>query len=126
MTGVVTDDLEAVLTIMVHGPYGHRQLQGTLDTGFTDFLTLAPEVINGLGLAYSHAVEGTLANGEVGRFNAYEADVDWDGVRFAIVVLAANGSPLIGMSMLRGSLVCMEMVPGGEIYTEPLPHSDER
>lgn len=124
MTGVVTDELEAVFSVTVLGQYGHRLLKGILDTGFTDFLTLAPEVISALGLTYSHAVEGRLANGDIGRFDAYEAEIDWDGSRMAIVVLAANGGPLIGMSLLRGSLLCIEVVAGGEVYTEPLPNSD--
>lgn len=121
MTGVVSAELEAVIVITVRGPYGHHQLKAVLDTGFTDYLTLAPELISALGMTFSHSVEGTLANGESARFNAYEAVVDWDGAAIDIVVIASDGGPLIGTALIRGNLVCLELIPSGAVYTEPLP-----
>ena len=37
------------------------------------------------------------------------------------IVLAADGTPLIGMSLLRGTRVTVEVEDGGLVTIEPLP-----
>jgi hypothetical protein len=36
-------------------------------------------------------------------------------------VLAANGLPLVGMDLLSGSRVCVEVITGGPVTIERLP-----
>ena len=62
-----------------------------------------------------------LADGSVVRLSYFRATVLWEGKPRKIMVLDADGGPLVGMSLLYGSRVTLDVVDGGPVTIEPLP-----
>lgn len=96
------------------------EIETTLDTGFTGFLTLPPADIATLGLPFAQYHRATLADGSVGRLEVYAATVIWDGEERDIDVLAIGTESLLGMSLLEGSDVRLQVTDGGLVVIEPL------
>ena len=62
-----------------------------------------------------------LANGTEDQCDIYTATVIWDGRPQNILVEAAETDPLIGMALLYGYDVRMQVVEGGGVTIEALP-----
>ncbi|MBA2345915.1 MAG: hypothetical protein H0V83_12630 [Rubrobacter sp.] len=52
------------------------------------------------------------------QFDYYEGRVLWHGAVRSVAVIGAEGQPLIGMEMLRGSRLTLDAEPGGEVLVE--------
>lgn len=61
-----------------------------------------------------------LANGTEDQCDIYTAIVIWDGRQRNILVEAADTDPLIGMALLYGYDVRMQVKEGGRIIIEAL------
>jgi clan AA aspartic protease len=96
-------------------------VKAVLDTGFTDFVTLPPRLISTLQLPYDYTSQFMLADGSVVSVDIFLATVLWDSRPCSGPVLAAEGDPLVGMSMLYGSRVTLDVVDGGQVTIEALP-----
>lgn len=121
MLGAVTADGEAVLPLQVLGEGGrHAAIEVVIDTGFTGELTLSPAAVRQLSLGFRGYREVTLANGSEDSLGLYEARVVWHGRRRSLEVLEADGGPLVGMALLRGSELHLRVVDGGEVVIEEL------
>lgn len=122
MTGVITPDIEALLRVRLRGPAGLEQVvDAVLDTGFNGYLTLPDNVVSALGLGYHSQTMAMLADGSLTPLRKFEGTVEWDGVPRDIIVLEASGGALVGMSMLHGSRVMLDVVDGGPVTIAPLP-----
>ena len=122
MTGVVNTDLEALLRLTVRDAGGSpRDVEAVIDTGFNGFLTLPPALIAALGLPWLCRQQGQLADGSLLAFDVYVATVDWHGQPRSVEVEAADAQPLLGMAMMQGSELRMQVVPGGSVAIEGLP-----
>ncbi|MGE3540493.1 MAG: hypothetical protein AB7N91_24015 [Candidatus Tectimicrobiota bacterium] len=62
-----------------------------------------------------------LANGTEDACDIYAATVIWDGRPRNILVEAADTDPLIGMALLYGHNVHIQVREGGRVSIEPLP-----
>jgi clan AA aspartic protease len=121
ITGEVTPWREAIVPLLVRGPAGQEiDAVTVLDTGFTEFLTLSPAEIASLGLTYRNDMEVVLADGAIVRLRVFKAAVVWNGSERTISVHEADGGPLIGMSLLYGHDVRLQIVDGGPVTIEPL------
>ena len=56
-----------------------------------------------------------LANGETVNFDLFSAAVLWDGEVRQVVVCAADGGPLVGIAMLRGCHLGVDVEDGGRV-----------
>lgn len=92
----------------------------TIDTGFTDELTLPQDVISALGLRNIGLVEVELGGGEIRVFNTYEATIAWQGQYRAVRVYESNGLPLIGMGLLTGNDLHIRAIHGGDVRIDPV------
>lgn len=92
-----------------------------VDTGFNGFLTLPLPQIARLGFPYEGAADVILGDGETVRLDTFAATVLWEGQAREGIVLAAEGSPLVGMALLTGSRVTLEVEDGGLVTIERLP-----
>ena len=115
ITGVVTTNREAVITLTVHGPTGQAQeIQAVIDTGCDGSLTLPSAVITALGLPWRRRGRALLADGSESVFDIYEATVMWDGNPRRISVDEVEIMPLVGMSLLYGYELTVQIIGGGK------------
>lgn len=117
----MVNEREARILIHVIGTGGHEQLvDAVVDTGYTASLTLPPSLIQSLMLQWQKVDRGTLADGSECLFDVYEADVVWDGEVQRLLVSEADTDPLVGMSLLSGYELRMEVCSQGKLEITPL------
>ena len=122
MTGRVTARREATLRLTVLGPDQRQHVADTvLDTGFNGFLTLPSHMIRALQLAFVGNRRATLADGSTVVLDLYLATILWHGQEREVLVLQAEGGPLMGMALLYGSRVVFHVVDDGDVLIEPWP-----
>lgn len=121
ITGEVTPEREAIIDVRVAGPGGVEvQVRAVLDTGFNGSLPLPAALIAELNLPPRGSVPSVLADGS--RIDAFicKAFALWNGRRVPIAVQQSEGDILLGMSLLLGNLVTLEVVDGGLVTIEEL------
>lgn len=122
ITGAVSPYREAIISLRVVGPTGGQfDTDAIIDTGFSDYLTLPISVIQTLALPLGGSMRVTLADASEVNMDLYLADVIWDGQRLTVSVLAADGTPLVGMSLLYGFELNVRVVDGGAVTIAALP-----
>lgn len=121
MTGFVTSNREAVIRVLVRGSHGQEvHVETVIDTGFTGFLTLPVRIIVNLVLSFAGTTRATLGDGSEVHMDVFEATVLWDNQERNILILAAEGSALVGMSMLSGCRVTLDVEDGGSVIIDAL------
>ena len=121
MTGKIKDERVAIIEVEVIGLNQREKIEATLDTGFTDYLTLPEFLIDYLKLPRIGTRRTIIAHGRAVFLNLFLAKVIWHGKERDIEVLQTDKQPLIGMSLLRGSRVTLDVVPDGDVTIAPLP-----
>jgi clan AA aspartic protease len=122
ISGIVTSEREAFILLVVHGPAGQEEeIAAVIDTGFDGSLSLPSATIARLGLTWRRRGRALLADGSESVFDIHEAVVMWDGRPFRIAVDAADMIPLVGMSLLDGHELTIQIRPNGVVTIKPLP-----
>src|SRR3972149_1121387 len=113
---------EATIRLPVHGTDAQAQeVDAVIDTGFTGYLTLPSSLISALGLEWRGREEGLLADGSLQLFDVYAANVIWDGRSRTVETDATNTVPLIGMGLMYGHDLRIQVIEGGSVTIEALP-----
>lgn len=121
MTGQVNDRREPVVTLTVFGFGGNSvSVDAIVDTGFDDYLTLPLETIATLALSASESMPVMLADGSIINSLFFDAEVEWNNTVRSISVQSAPGPPLIGMRLLEGSRLIIDVTLGGPVQILPL------
>jgi clan AA aspartic protease len=121
ITGIVKAG-EGRVRLSVKGFRGKgREVEAVLDTGYSEWLTLPSELIGNLGLRWRSLDRGTLADGSECLFDVYVAKVLWDGKERRVLVDEADTDPLIGMALLRGYELRMQVRARGKVTIKQLP-----
>src|SRR5262249_26267845 len=108
--------------LKVKGPRGREQeVEAVIDTGYTASLTLPPALVAALGLHWRSLDRVILADGSECIFDVYEAKVVWDGKVRSIVVDEDNADPLVGMRLLKGYELNMQVRTRGQVTIQRLP-----
>jgi predicted aspartyl protease len=103
ITGVMTASA-ALIAVQLQGVNGQVEaVEAIVDTGFNGFLTLALPQIARLGFPYEGNMEATLGDGSDTLMDMFSGAVVWHGHLREGTVLAADGPPLVGLELLRGS-----------------------
>jgi clan AA aspartic protease len=97
-----------------------QEIEAVIDTGYTASLSLPPALIAALGLRWQSVDRGTLADGSECLFDVYEARVIWDGKTRHILVDEADTEPLVGMRLLKGHELKMQVRHGGKLTIKRL------
>jgi clan AA aspartic protease len=122
ITGVVTADREAIISLLVRGPAGQRQrIEAVIDTGFDGWISLPPALISSLGLPWRRRGLALLADGSDTVFDIYEGAVVWNRRLRRIPVDEAEVAPLVGMSLLNGHELNVQVRARGKVTINPLP-----
>ena len=120
ISGTVQGD-EAIVPVAIEDAGGGLQeFQAVIDTGFTGAITLPATVVHNLRLTAMRPVRATLAGGERLAFNTYGATVRLHDSPQLARIIEMDGQPLIGMELLRGSRLVVDVTEGGEVLIEPL------
>jgi clan AA aspartic protease len=120
ITRVVKSD-EARIRLKVIGQRGREhEIEAVIDSGFTGALTLPPALITTLGLRWRSIDRATLADGSTCVFQVYVGKVLWDGKIRRILVSEADADPLVGMRLLRGHEVKMQVRYRGKVTIKRL------
>jgi clan AA aspartic protease len=98
-----------------------QEIEAVIDTGFTAVLTLPLAVISALRLRWQTVERFTLADGSEAYLDVYEAMVLWDGRRRSILVHEVEADALIGMKLLKGHELRMQICYRGKVVITRLP-----
>ncbi len=117
--GRVNARLQSIVSITIRGPQAQEQtLEARVDSGFNGWLTLPPDIVTQLGLPAHYQDVIVLANGEQVNVVTYQATLLWDDNERTIPVFATGDFPLLGMKVLVGYRICLDMVDGGTVTIE--------
>jgi clan AA aspartic protease len=120
ITGAIKTD-EARIRVRVRGPRGREQeVEAVIDSGYTGALTLPPTLIANLGLRWRSVDLATLADGSTCVFQTYVGKLVWDGRERSIIVDEAATDPLVGMKLLRGHELKMQVRARGKVTIKRL------
>jgi clan AA aspartic protease len=121
ITGVVRAR-EGRIPLTVRGSRGQtRKIEAVIDTGYTASLSLPPTLVASLGLRWKSFGRGILADGSECLFDVYVAKVVWDGKERRILIDEADTDPLVGMALLDGYELKMEIRSRGKVRIKRLP-----
>ena len=117
--GYVNSRHQAIITLTVQAPSGQtRQLDAIVDTGFNHFLSLPSELVSELELPFESRLEVVVADGRVTNLDIHNVSVLWDGQLRDIQVCASEGRSLVGMLMLDGHRLYIDVEIGGQALIE--------
>jgi len=112
---------EARIRLTVRGPRRREEeIEAVIDTGYTGWLTLPTTVIDAMDLRWHSVERGILADGSECLFDVYEASVLWDGLARRILVDEAETDPLLGMALLAGHELRVQVTAGGKVTIQRL------
>lgn len=118
--GYVTSNHEAIIPVVVVNGEQRRSIKAVIDTGFTGYLSLPKNIIGELGLDWQYVQPTTLGDGQEVEFDIYAAQIIWDGQRKNIEVGAAETEPLLGMQLLRGYRLQVDVENKGSVRVQSL------
>lgn len=116
MTGSVNADGEAFVSLRVRGPGGTATVVDALiDTGFDAWLTLPRKTIEALALPPREKGRYTLGDGSQASSLFSTAEVEWFNGWRRVLIVELDTSPMIGMAMLKGCHLGIDVLPGGSV-----------
>ena len=121
MTGRVNGDLQAWLTVEIVTPSGQpHPIEVALDTGFNGQIALPAITIQRLELSEESSRLAITATGDRVRLTTYYSTMMWHGEPRIIEVVEADSEPLLGMELLLGNRVTLDVLEGGPVTIYPL------
>ncbi|MEH2066961.1 MAG: clan AA aspartic protease [Nostoc sp.] len=112
----VNGDYEPIIRVAIHDSNGRvYKRDAVIDTGFDGWLSLPPDIITVLGLNWKRRGRALLADGSESIFDIYEATVLWDGQLLTIPIDEADSDPLVGMSLMEGYELNIQVIDGGMV-----------
>jgi len=119
--GRVNAHREALVSLLLRGTQGEEHpTEAVIDTGYNGFLTLAPDLIEMLGFPFLRSSRAILGDGSIVEFDIHEATVVWNNRLRRIPVDAADVSPLLGMGLLYGYGLNIEVIEDGNVLIRSL------
>jgi clan AA aspartic protease len=116
ITGIVNADFEPIIPLSICGSDGKVYTQEAIvDTGFNGWLSLPPDLIAELNLEWKRRGRAVLGDGTECVFDVYEAVLVWDGQMLTIPIDEADSEPLVGMSLMEGYQLTVQVFEGGHV-----------
>lgn len=116
------DTGDAVLALTLRSAHERLQrIEAVIDTGADSALILPRPVIEQLSPPVGRSMRVELADGSIAWLPSYRVWVMWHGRRRAVTVLeTTSDTPLAGMTLLAGSRLIVDVLPGGTVTVEEL------
>ena len=119
--GRVDTQREARVALEIRDTAGQAHpVEAVIDTGFNGHLTLPRAAIQRLNLAPAAPITVTLATGTRELLNTWRGQILWNGRLRTIRVLESRGNPLLGMGLLAGNQLTIQVRVNGEVVIEEL------
>jgi clan AA aspartic protease len=116
INGIVNEEFEPIISISLRDTDGKIYTQAAIvDTGFNGWLSLSPDLIAQLNLNWKRRGRAILGDGSECVFDVYEAVIVWDGDLLTIPVDEADSEPLVGMSLMEGYQLTVQVFEGGSV-----------
>ena len=122
INGKVTANKEAVIALEVIGSNRKKEkIEAVIDTGFDGYLTLPSNLSSRLELQLAGSRRATLGDGNVVVLDTCFAKTLWHGQEREVLVLQSDSVPLVGMSLLYGNRLILDVINDGDVAIELLP-----
>ncbi|MYC35867.1 MAG: clan AA aspartic protease [Chloroflexi bacterium] len=116
---MVNTAYEAVVSLSLQGAEGQTQdIEAVVDTGYTGFLTLPPALVDELELPFAYVGRAFLANDDQVEFHVHDVTLLWDGEPRDIEADATGSTPLVGMLLLNGHDLKIQVGDGGRVIIQ--------
>jgi clan AA aspartic protease len=120
--GIVRGLLEPSLALAVLSTDGTDvEIDFDIDTGFTEEMTLPPDIIDQLNLPTYRQLSLAMADGTVYDGTTYVGRLNWHGRIRSVEVISVDVDPLVGMRLLAGSNLSIDAELGGAVTITELP-----
>lgn len=117
---------EGIVRLTVFGQRGQREeVEAIVDTGYDGFLTLPPTMIRDRELRWITYGDATLADGNEIDFDVHEGAILWDRRRDVIPIDSSDSTPLIGMQLLEGFELTMQIRQDGPVIIKRMKPSNK-
>jgi clan AA aspartic protease len=114
----------AFVPLTLYGEAGSAlTLDFLLDTGFNGTLLLPQAQIEVLGLVPQSRRLMRLADDSEVQVVFYRVRVEWEGEERSVGVIASGSEPLLGMTLVTGYNISIDVVDGGRVSLIRLPAS---
>lgn len=124
--GTVVLGREGIIRLRLHGPnHTTNEVDAVVDSGFTSFLALRPEMIAALELSRKNVESFILGDGSLVDLPTYWVELDWDGAVRKVPVQSVKDTPLVGMEMMKDYHLSMEIWDGGRLRLTPRGKGEE-
>jgi len=120
--GSVDSDRQAILSRELFGLNGQPLVvSAAIDTGYDGILTITPDIAAALQSPFRETRTYELGNGELVDFPIHDVTLMWDEQTRNVAAIVTSGGVLVGMSLLHGFTLFIDVIDGGEIRIEPRP-----
>ena len=119
MDGLMNAMREPVVSLGLAGGASVRLIDAVIDTGFTGWLTLPPDVVADMDLSSAGISYGVLADGREVALDTYYVTVMLEGEPRRVIAQVAPPPALAGMELFDGDVICIEDSPGGAVTIQP-------
>ena len=117
--GTVNAAYEAALVLSVEGPEGHqREIEAVVDTGYNGFLTLPSVLVGETRPPVRHQRRGDVGRRQRSQLRHPHGHrrLGWSGRH--VEAYAAETTPLVGMRLLAGHDLHVEVENGGRVVIQ--------
>lgn len=120
--GVVQSSGDATVELQLRGPSGKvAWLKITVDTGLTQSLIVPPRMAIALDLEVRELTSYTLADGSTVDAPVYALEGSWFGGWAPVAAGCMDRGALLGMQLMSGCRLCLDVVEGGSVWIDRLP-----
>ena len=119
--GRVTGGKPFVTVVLLGGDGSRHPFTVVLDTGFDGELMLPRSVIRRFGFAYRGMRSGILADGSRFETPAFTTEILWQNQQSMVSVYESESEYLLGIHLLWGQRLAMDVIEGGRIVIEDIP-----
>ena len=120
--GHVNAARQPVITLQLSGPNGQTAaVDALVDTGFDGLLALPPDLVARLELPFGMTRSYEIGDGSMVPFDIHHVSIVWDGQSRDVAAVITTGGALIGMALLDGYHLFVDVVDGGEVRIEARP-----
>lgn len=110
---------QATISLSVFDASGREiEVEAVVDTGFTGYLSLPPNLIVALSMPFSHQMLSRLGDGSTRLLDVHNGTVLWDEEEVDVNMLAGGDEILVGTSLMDGFDLQIQFADGGLVTLE--------